>query len=211
VLPFWDQLYLVPLYLGPLPKVTHPPSSPSQGSGWYTSSQGRNTPPPKPPQGSSPLTAHTMVGTNPPPPLHMLYLASLNILDLSKLMNDPILHDPTWPAIPTKLPSNIPKFEGKLGEDLANHIMTIHLWCSSNNIMDDSIRLRLFQCALTGPSAKWYVDKKSGSHVTFESLAKTFLTFFRLPVRHDNGLKLLYEFKQTLATHITDHIHEWHR
>jgi hypothetical protein len=65
----------------------------------------------------------------------------LNIPDLTKLTNDPILHDPTWPAMPTKLPSDIPKFEGKAGNDPANHVMTFHLWCSSNIIMDDSIRL----------------------------------------------------------------------
>jgi hypothetical protein len=59
--------------------------------------------------------------------------------DLRKLTNDPILHDPTWPAMPTKLPSDIPKFEGKAGDDPANHVMTFHLWFSSNNIMDDSI------------------------------------------------------------------------
>jgi hypothetical protein len=27
-------------------------------------------------------------------------------------------------------------------------------------------------------SAKWYVDEKSGSHTTFESLSKSFLSFF---------------------------------
>jgi hypothetical protein len=113
--------------------------------------------------------------------------------------------------MPTKLPSDIPKFEGKAGDDPANHVMNFHLWCSSNNIMDDSIRLRLFQCTLTGPSTKWYVDEKSGFHATFESLAKAFLTFFQLPICHENGLELLSNFKQTLATHITDHIHEWRR
>jgi hypothetical protein len=95
--------------------------------------------------------------------------------------------------MPTKLPSDIPKFEGKLGEDHANHVMTFHLWFSSNNIMDDSICLRLFQRTLTGPSAKWYVDKKSRSHVTFESLAKSFLAFFQLPIHHDIGLEILFE------------------
>jgi hypothetical protein len=105
----------------------------------------------------------------------MPYLASLNILDLRKITNDPILYDPTWPAMPTKLPSNIPKFEGKVVDDPANHVMTFHLWCSSNSVMDDSIRLRLFQCTLTGTSTKWYVDEKLGSHATFESLAKHFL------------------------------------
>jgi hypothetical protein len=141
----------------------------------------------------------------------MPYLASLNIPDLTKLTNDPILHDPTWPNMPTKLPSDIPKFEGKPGDDPANHVMTFHLWCSSNNIMDDSIHLRLFQCTLTGSSAKWYVDEKSGSHATFESLAKAFLSFFQLPVHHDTGLELLSDFKQTTAIHIADHIHEWRR
>jgi hypothetical protein len=90
-----------------------------------------------------------------PPPLQMPYLASLNILDLTKLTIDPILHDPTCLAMPTKLASDIPKFEGKVGDDPANHVMTFHLWCSSNSIMDDSIRLRLFQCTLTDPSTKW--------------------------------------------------------
>jgi hypothetical protein len=134
-----------------------------------------------------------MDGTTSPPPLPMPYLASLNIPDLSKLMNGPILHDLTWTNMPTKLPSEIPKFEGKSGADPANHVMTFHLWYSSNNIMDDSIRLRLFQCTLTGPSAKWYVDEKLRSHVTFESLSKAFLAFFKLPVRHDTGLELLSE------------------
>jgi hypothetical protein len=68
-----------------------------------------------------------MVGTNPPPTPPMPHFASLNIPDLSKLMNEPILNDPTWPNMSTKLPSDIPKFEGKLGEDPANHIMTLHL------------------------------------------------------------------------------------
>jgi hypothetical protein len=81
-----------------------------------------------------------MAGTNPLPPLQMPYLVSLNIPDLRKLINDPILHDPTWPTMLTKLPSDIPKFEGKAGDDPASHVMTFHLWCSSNNIMDDSIQ-----------------------------------------------------------------------
>jgi hypothetical protein len=98
----------------------------------------------------------------------MPYLASLNIPNLTKLMNDPILHDPTWPNMPTKLPSNIPKFEGKTGEHPTDHVMTFHLWFSSNNIIDDSILLMFFQCTLTGSSTKWYVDEKSRSHMTFK-------------------------------------------
>jgi hypothetical protein len=152
-----------------------------------------------------------MAGANPPTPLQIPYLASLNILNLTNLTNDLILHDTTWLSMPTKLPSDIPKFEGKAGDDPANHVMTFHLWCSSNSIMEDSIRLQLFQRTLTGRLAKWYVEEKSGSHGTFESLAKAFLTFFQLPICHDNGLELLSNFKQTSATHIVDHIHEWHR
>ena len=90
--------------------------------------------------------------------------------------------------MPTKLPSDIPKFEGKARDDPANHVMTFHLWFSSNRNMYDFVQLSLFQCTLTGPSAKWYVDEKSGSHVTFESLAKAFFTLFQLPILHDNGL-----------------------
>jgi hypothetical protein len=69
-----------------------------------------------------------MAGTNPPQTHPMPYLSSLNIPDLTKITNDPILHDHTWPNMPTKLPSNIPKFEGKMGDDLANHVMSFHLW-----------------------------------------------------------------------------------
>jgi hypothetical protein len=105
-------------------------SSPSQGGGGKTSSQGRGTTPPNLYQGTGPLPSYMMAGTNPPPNIPMPCLTSLNIHDLTKLMNDLILHDPTWPNMPTKLPLDIPKFEGKPGDDLANHVMTFHLWCS---------------------------------------------------------------------------------
>ena len=45
------------------------------------------------------------------------FLATLNQPDLSRLKSDPVSHNPTWPVISTKLPSDIPKFEGKYGED----------------------------------------------------------------------------------------------
>jgi hypothetical protein len=56
------------------------------------------------------------------------------------------------------------------------------------NIMDDSIHLILFQITLTGSLANWYVDENLGSHMTFESLAKAFLSFLQLPVHRDTGL-----------------------
>ena len=68
----------------------------------------------------------------------ILFLAMLN---LPYLTNDLVAHLPQQPPIPTKLPSNISKFEGKPGEDPSNHIMTFHLWCFSNSLLDDSIRL----------------------------------------------------------------------
>ena len=74
----------------------------------------------------------------------LLFVATLGLPHLSKLINDPIQHNHAWPPIIVKLPSDIPKFDGKQGYDPKNHVMTFHLWCSSNSLMDDSIRLRLF-------------------------------------------------------------------
>ena len=51
-----------------------------------------------------------------------------------KPTNDPIFHHATWLPIPSKIPSHISKFEGKLSEHLGNHIMAFHVWCSSNTI-----------------------------------------------------------------------------
>ena len=85
-------------------------------------------------------------------------LATLELSDVSHLMNDPILHSPYWPLVPSKFRSNFPKFDGKEKEDPQAHLMTYHLWCSSNSYVDDSIRLCLFQKTLTGVAAKWYIE-----------------------------------------------------
>jgi hypothetical protein len=69
------------------------------------------------------------------------FLATLHLPDLTRLLNDPICHDPRWPPMPTKLPSDIPKFEAKPNEDPGDHVTTFHLWCSSNSLKDDSIQL----------------------------------------------------------------------
>jgi hypothetical protein len=55
---------------------------------------------------------------------HLPFLATLNLPDLSKLMNDPMSHDPTCPPVLTKLPYDILKFEGKNGEDLDDNVTT---------------------------------------------------------------------------------------
>jgi hypothetical protein len=90
-----------------------------------------------------------------------------NLTNLYKLMNDPMCHDPMWTLIPTKLPSDIPKFEGKTGEDPGDHVTTFHIWFSSNSLNDDYIRLKLFQRILTGVAAKWYIELPRGTYKNF--------------------------------------------
>lgn len=89
--------------------------------------------------------------------------------------------------MPNKFPSDIPKFEGKSGEYPSNHVVTYHLWCASNSLIDDSIRLRLFQRIFMGLATKWYIELPHGSFNNFNLLATNFLTHFQLPVRYDNG------------------------
>jgi hypothetical protein len=139
------------------------------------------------------------------------FLATLNLPELSKLMNDPVCHDITWPPIPTKLPSDILKFEGKNGEDPGDHVTTFHLWCSSNSLNDDSIWLRLFQRILTGVVAKWYIELPRGAYETFSHMVLVFLNHFQLSVHYDVDLELFSTLCQDKATHILDHIQEWHR
>jgi hypothetical protein len=38
-----------------------------------------------------------------------------------------------------------------------------------------------------------------------------FLTHYQLPIRYETRTKILSSFKQTKATHISNHIHEWRR
>ena len=113
--------------------------------------------------------SHINLGSNLP------FMAHLNLPDLARLTNEPICHQVFWPPMPTKLPSDIPKFEGKAGQCPQNHIMTFHLWCSSNNIIDDSIRQRLFQHTLRGAVARWYIESPQAKYPDFNSLAFMFL------------------------------------
>lgn len=80
--------------------------------------------------------------------------------------------------MPKESPLDIPMFEGKLGEDHSNNIKTFHIWCSSNNTMDASIILRLFQCILMSVMDTWYIDLKGGSY--YVGLALEFLNHFQL-------------------------------
>ena len=98
------------------------------------------------------------------------FFATLNFPGLSRIKNDPVCHDLSWTSVPTKLRSNIRKFEGKNGEDPCDHVTTFHLWCSLNSLNHDSIRLRLFQRTLTGLSMKLYVKFLGCTYQTFNYL-----------------------------------------
>ena len=70
-------------------------------------------------------------------PMSLSFIGSIKIPNMAWLTNEPIFHDPTWPLMPTKLPSDIPKFEGKAGEYPHKNIMSFHPSCSSNSIVDE--------------------------------------------------------------------------
>ena len=139
------------------------------------------------------------------------FLATLELPDLSKITNDPILHHPTWPLVPVKISTDIVKFDGKTGDDAAFHITTYHLWCVSNSMLDDSIKLHLFPRTLTRNAAKWFIELPTSSFRDLDSLAMVFLAHFQLPIHYEMGMDLLTSLHQNTATHISDHIDEWHR
>lgn len=141
-------------------------------------------------------------------PPQLPFLAMLNFPDLTKLMNDLIRYNPAWPLVPAKLPSDIPKFKWKNGEDPGDHVTTFHLCCSSNSLLDESIRQMLFQRILTENATKWYIEFPGGTFTSFIDLANIFLNHFQFPVRYEAETKLLANFHQDTATHISDHIQE---
>jgi hypothetical protein len=83
----------------------------------------------------------------------------------SKLINEPMCRNPSWPPIPKNIPSDIPKYEGKTGEDLGDYITTFHLWCLSNCLNDDSICFKIFECTLMGVTTKWYIEIPGGTYI----------------------------------------------
>jgi hypothetical protein len=58
-------------------------------------------------------------------------------------------------------------------------------------------------------SAKWYIELPQGFFADFNTLAMAFLTNYQLLICYEIGTEILSSFKQTKATHISDHIHEW--
>jgi len=77
--------------------------------------------------------------------------------------------------------------------------------------MDDSIRLRIFQRALTGATSKLYIELSCNSFVNFNSLSMAFLTHFQFPIWYETGTKILTSLRQYSSTHMYVHIHEWRR
>jgi hypothetical protein len=132
---FHNPYQNIPAGMMPNPYFTNPPkggsfnlgqgSGPHQNPGWNT----------------TPNTQPFVGGWGQVSQPRIPFLATLNLPDFSKLMNDLVSYDPTWPPVPTKLLLDIPKFEGKNGEDHGDHITTFHLWCSWNSLNHDSIRL----------------------------------------------------------------------
>jgi hypothetical protein len=87
--------------------------------------------------------------------------------------------------------------------------MTYNLHCLSNSLMDDSLRLRIFQRTLTGGVVKWYIELKGAYYGTFTKEEMVFLTHFQLHVRYETGKKLLTSLQKNTSTHILEHVHEW--
>jgi hypothetical protein len=110
------------------------------------------------------------------------FLSTLYLPGLSHLRNDLIQHALFWSPIPTKLLYDIPKFNKKPGEYPNNHVITFHLWCYSNSLMDGSIRLIILQITLIGLEEKWYIELPRNSFVDFNSLSMAFPTHFQLPI-----------------------------
>ena len=90
-----------------------------------------NNPYSKMPYGGSSLNANQYPFNQPTQnsfvPIKLPFLTTLELPDLSKLMNDPIRHHFSWPPVPVKIPMDISKFDGMTEEYLVNHITTYHL------------------------------------------------------------------------------------
>jgi hypothetical protein len=138
--------------------------------------------------------------------LKLPFLATLHLVELTRLLNDLICHDPRWPPMPTKFPSDIPKFNDKPNEDPGDHVTTFHLCFSSNSLRDNFVQLCLFQHTLIGSAEKWYIELDHSRYASFGELEMDFLNHFQLPVRYDVNTELLANFDQTKADHISDHI-----
>ena len=135
--------------------------------------------------GPSGLNIPLPLDQNPFFNMQFIFLATLELPNLSRLTNDPIQHNPSWSTIPVNTPTDIPELDGKTGKDLTTNITMYHPWCLSNSLLDDSICLHLFPCTLIGNASKWFIELKTTSFNNFNALAMAFLTHFQLPIRYE--------------------------
>ena len=106
-------------------------------------------------------------------------------------------------------PVDVPKLNGKTGKYPTSHITTYHLWCVSNSMLDDSIRLRLFHRTLTRNATIWLTKLPTTYFNDFNVLDMAFLTHFQFRIQYEIGTYLLTSLWQNTTTHISDHIPEW--
>ena len=77
--------------------------------GYYPTSQGHGV------YNNQPYANQSYQGAwNQPDQPRLPFLATLNLPDLLRLKNDLVSDESAWPTVPTKIPSDIPKFEDKL-------------------------------------------------------------------------------------------------
>jgi hypothetical protein len=93
--------------------------------------------------------------------------------------------------MPAEIPLDMDKFDGKMGEYPSTHIMTYHLWCSSNSLMDDTVRLRIFLRSLTESATKWYIELQGASFKNFNDLEMAFLTHYQVPMWYHIQIEIL--------------------
>lgn len=118
------------------------------------------------------------------------FLATFELPNLSKLINDPIQHKPSWLVVLIKIHRDIPKFDGKTMEDLTNQNATCHLWCVSNLLLDDRIHLHLLPHTLTNNASKWFIKLLTTSFNLFNDLVIAFLAHFQLPILYEMSIKI---------------------
>ena len=128
--------------------------------------------------GPSSLNMPSPLNHNPFSNPRFPFLVILDFPDLSWLTNEPILHNTSWPSIPMKIPSDIPKFDGKPREDPTTHITTYHLWCVYNSMLDGRIQLHLFLCTLNCTTSNWFIELPTTSYQSYNALAMEFLIHF---------------------------------
>ena len=132
VMPYRNQFHMggYTQYHVPNPNQGMYPYATNPYKGMPYSGSGMNVNP-------NPFTQSTQ---NPFAPTKLPFLATLEFPYLSKLTNDPIRHHFAWPFVPTKIPTHILKFDGKMGMTLLTisphtiyGVSPIHFWMTLLN------------------------------------------------------------------------------